>query len=73
MFWKQMTLKIFIYTVKASLCYSFFMLKWAKVIITLIENFYYKKLPKAKLTSFVSFSAKIRTTSINKYWTFYVF
>ena len=38
-FWKEMTLKISVYKLD-SVCYSFFRLKWAKVIIKLIDFFF---------------------------------
>ena len=39
MFLKQTAVKILIYTVKTKLCYSFFRLKYAKVIIKMISFF----------------------------------
>ena len=36
MFWKQTTVKILVYTVKARLCYSCFRVKGAKVVIKMI-------------------------------------
>ena len=99
---KKRTVKISVYKL-ASVCYSFFRLKWAKVIIKLIDIFFpvlglhswwqhtlrktinalllfcnllNKKLLKANLitsSSFVTFFAKIRKTSVNLYWRFQIF